>query len=478
MAETYDFDVAVVGSGPAGYVAGIRAAQLGARACVIEKGHLGGVCTNVGCIPTKALWHTASTALRLERAAEIGLRVGDVSVDWPALAKRRDKILDTLRGGIKGLLSGNKVELIQAEAAFADPHTLKLTGADGRDTVSAARIFIATGSRPVELKSAPFDHKAIIDSSDAVSANDLPDSVLIIGGGYIGLEFANIYTACGVEVTVVEALDRLLPAMDEDCARVVTKTLKQRKVPVHTGKRLEKVESGEDGVRATLSDGTEIEAQRMLVCVGRKPDTGGVDIAAAGLEAGEKGELVVNEHLQTAQPHIYAIGDVTGRAMLAHVGSYEGTIAAAHATGTISARMDYRVVPGLRVRAPGGGDRRHERGGGEGGGGRDRREEVPLPRARQGALHRRDRGAGEDDLRRLDRADTGRAHVRAGRQLAAGRGRAGDQAGVHGRGAGRHDPHAPDAAGVAARGGGGGGGDADQLERVRPKRRCSLFVVR
>ena len=345
MADKFDFDLAVVGSGPAGYVAAIRAAQLGARVCVIEKGHLGGVCTNVGCIPTKALWHTASTALRLEKAAEIGLRVGEVSVDWPALAKRRDKILDTLRGGIKGLLSGNKVELIQAEAAFADPHTLKLAGADGRESVSADRIFIATGSRPAELKSAPFDHKTIIDSSDAVSANDLPDSVLIIGGGYIGLEFANIYTACGIEVTVVEALDRLLPAMDVDCARVVTKTLKQRKVPIHTGKRLQEVESGEDGVRATLSDGTQIEAQRMLVCVGRKPDTGGVDIAAAGLEAGEKGELVVNEHLQTAQPHIYAIGDVTGRAMLAHVGSYEGTIAAAHATGTISARMDYRVVP-------------------------------------------------------------------------------------------------------------------------------------
>jgi dihydrolipoamide dehydrogenase len=345
MAESYDFDIAVIGSGPAGYVAGIRAAQLGARVCVIEKGQLGGVCTNVGCIPTKALWHTASTALRLESAAEIGLRVGDVSVDWPALAKRRDKVLDTIRGGVKALLSGNKVELIQAEAAFADPHRLKLAGAAGRDTVSAARIFIATGSRPVELKSAPFDHQAIIDSSDAVSANELPDSVLIIGGGYIGLEFANIYTACGVEVTVVEALDRLLPAMDEDCARVVTKVLKKRRVPVHTGKRLEKVERGKGGVRATLSDGTKLEAQKLLVCVGRRPDRGGVDIAAAGLEEGEKGELVVNEHLQTAQPHIYAIGDVTGRAMLAHVGSYAGTVAAAHATGKITARMDYRVIP-------------------------------------------------------------------------------------------------------------------------------------
>ena len=345
MADTYDFDVAVVGSGPAGYVAGIRAAQLGARACVIEKGRLGGVCTNVGCIPTKVLWHTAAAALRLENAAEIGLRVGDVGVDWPALAKRRDAVLETLRGGIKGLLSANKVELIQAEAAFADPHTLALKGEGGRDRLTAARIFIATGSRPVELPNARFDHKAIVDSTDAVSANALPDSVLIIGGSYIGLEFASIYTACGIEVTVVEALDRLLPAMDEDCARVVAKMLKKRKVAVHTGKRLEKVETGKTGVRATLSDGTKVEAQQMLVCVGRRPDTGGLEIGRAGIEAGPKGELPVNEHMQTALPHVYAIGDVTGRVMLAHVGSHEGVVAAAHATGKISARMDYRVVP-------------------------------------------------------------------------------------------------------------------------------------
>jgi len=345
MADTYDFDVAVIGSGPAGYVAGIRASQLGARACVIEKGHLGGVCTNVGCIPTKALWHTAALALRLEKAAEIGLRAENVAVDWPALAKRRDKILDTIRGGIKGLLSGNKVELIRAEATFADPHTLNLKGEGSAEKITAEKIFIATGSRPVELPNAPFDHKVVIDSSDAVSASDLPDSVLIIGGGYIGLEFANIYTACGVEVTVVEALDRLLPAMDEDCARVVTRTLKKRKVAIHTGKRLEEVEAGDDGVRATLSDGTELEAQRMLVCVGRRPDAGGLDIGRAGLEAGEKGQVPVNEHMQTSQPHIYAIGDVTGRAMLAHVASHEALVAAAHATGSVSAAMDYRVVP-------------------------------------------------------------------------------------------------------------------------------------
>ena len=466
MADSYDFDVAVVGSGPAGYVAGIRASQLGARVCVIEKARLGGVCTNVGCIPTKVLWHTASTALRLENAAEIGLRVGDVGVDWPALAKRRDAVLETLRGGIKGLLSAAKVELIQAEAAFADPHTLALKGADGREKLTAARIFIATGSRPVELPSARFDHKVVIDSSDAVSANELPGSVLIIGGGYIGLEFASIYTACGIEVTVVEALDRLLPGMDEECARLVVKTLKKRKVAIHTGKRLEKVEAGKAGVRATLSDGTKLEAQQMLVCVGRRPDTGGLEIGKAGIEAGPKGEVPVNEHLQTKQPHIYAIGDVLGRVMLAHVGSHEGTVAAAHATGTISARMDYRVVPACvfvypEIAVVGMTEEKAKEAAGE-----IVVKKFPFRALGQGPRDGRDGGAGEDGLRCENGPDIGRAHVRAGGERPARRGGAGHQARMHRRGAGAHDPHAPDAAGGAARGGGGRDRDADQLERM------------
>ncbi|MFO7958263.1 MAG: dihydrolipoyl dehydrogenase [Candidatus Brocadiia bacterium] len=345
MSTDYDFDVAVIGSGPAGYVAAIRAAQLGASACVIEKGRLGGVCTNVGCIPTKVLWHTASVALHLEKAEEFGLDVSEVSVNWPHVAERRDGILETLRNGIGALLNGNEVELIEGEASFADPHTLEIASEAGVDKLTADKIMIATGSRPVELPDVPFDHERIIDSSDAVTADELPGSVIIIGGGYIGLEFASIYTACGVEVTIVEALDRLLPAMDADCAREVTKFLKKRNVTLHTGVTLDEVDTGDSGVKGELSDGTEVEAEQMLVCVGRRPDCGDVGVERVAIETEENGAIAVNEHMQTSQPHIYGIGDVNGRLMLAHVGSQEGLVAAAHATGEISAEMDYRVAP-------------------------------------------------------------------------------------------------------------------------------------
>jgi len=345
MSRDYDFDVAVIGSGPAGYVAGIRAAQLGASACVIEKGRLGGVCTNAGCIPTKVLWHTAGVALELEKAHELGLDVGDASVNWPRVAERRDGIVETLRNGIRGLLKGSNVKLIRGEASFADPHRLAIASEEGTDELTAEKIIVATGSRPVELPNVPFDHELVIDSSDAVGADELPGSVVIIGGGYVGLEFAGIYAACGVDVTIVEALDRLLPAMDEDCAREATKFLKKRKVPIHTGVTLDEVEPGEAGVKGKLSDGTEVSGEKMLVCVGREPDCSGVNIEAVGIEREANGAIPVNEHMQTSQPHIYAVGDLNGRLMLAHVGSQEGLVAAAHATGTISAAMNYRVAP-------------------------------------------------------------------------------------------------------------------------------------
>ncbi len=346
MGEKYDYDVAVIGSGPAGYVAGIRAAQYGAGVCVIEKGPLGGVCTNAGCIPTKVLWHTAGVALRLDKADELGLEVGDVSVNWPRLAERREGILDTLRNGIQALLKGNGVELIRGQASFAGAHTLNISdGGGGAEQVTADKIIAATGSRPVELPHAPFDHEVIIDSTDAVTADELPASVVIIGGGYIGLEFASIYTACGAEVTIVEALDRLLPGMDEDCAQEVTRFLKHQGVAIHTGVTLDGVEHGNGSVTGKLSDGTEVAGEKMLVCVGRRADASTLELEAVGVETEESGAMAVNEHMQTSQPHVYAVGDVNGRLMLAHVGSQEGLVAAAHATGTITARMDYRVAP-------------------------------------------------------------------------------------------------------------------------------------
>jgi dihydrolipoamide dehydrogenase len=345
MTDKYDFDVAVIGAGPAGYVAGIRAAQLGARTCVIEKGELGGVCTNVGCIPTKALWHAARVLLQARRAREFGMEPGDIRPDFRAAAARRNGVVERLRGGIKALLAGNKVELMRAEARFRDAHTLHLEGPGLSRDLTARRIIVATGSRSAALPMAPFDHRTVVDSGDAVLADELPESVLIVGGGYIGVEFAGIYSAFGVPVTIVEALDRLLPGLEEDCAAEVARALKKSGAAIHTGTQLDSVSTDDGGVRAKLSNGEEVLARQMLVCVGRRPDCSGLDVEKAGLAAGPKGELKVNEHMQTAQPHVYAAGDVVGDPLLAHVASREAIVAASHATGSITAAMDYRVVP-------------------------------------------------------------------------------------------------------------------------------------
>jgi dihydrolipoyl dehydrogenase len=346
MSDTFDYDIAVIGAGPAGYVAAIRAAQLGAQVCIIEKGALGGTCTNIGCIPTKAMRHSAHVLLTALEGAKFGVNAGGAVLDFAAAAAHRDGVIAKLTGGIKGLLKGNKVDLIVGAASFEDAHTLAVASGDETPRlVTAEKVFIATGSVPIDLPMAKFDHEHILDSGDMLTATTLPESLIIVGGGYIGIEFAGIYAACGVPVTVVEALDDILPGSDPDCAKIVRKNLKKRKVKLLTGAALESVEVAADGVTAKLAGDKEVSAAAMLVCVGRRADCTGLAAENAGLEVGDRGELAVDEHMQTTVPHIYAIGDVTGGPLLAHVGSQEGLVAAAHAMGSITAKMDYAVVP-------------------------------------------------------------------------------------------------------------------------------------
>jgi len=347
MAQGYDYEIAVIGSGPAGYVAAIRAAQLGARTCLIEKGRMGGTCTNIGCIPTKALWYAAHMLLTVERAGDFGIELGEAAYEFAPAARHRDTVVARLRKGVAGLIKANGVDVIAGSASFTDAHTLHVDGDAEARTVTAEKVFIATGSRPVELPVAPFDHETVVSSADAVLADTLPGSVIVVGGGYIGVEFASIYAAFGVPVTIVEILDSLLPGVDPDCTSVVATALKKRGVKILTGVALESIEKADAGVTAKLSDSTELSAAKVLVCVGRRPDCAGLAIEKAGLELGESGEIVANEHMQTAQPHIYAIGDVCGGMLLAHVASREACVAAAHATGELSAAMDYRVVPAV-----------------------------------------------------------------------------------------------------------------------------------
>ena len=352
MGNQYDFDIAVIGGGPAGYVAAIRATQLGASVAVIEKGHLGGACTNVGCIPTKALIHVARSMLEMDRAATFGLGDGRTELDFSRTAKHRDQVVAKLRKGVGTLLKGNKVELIRGAASFKDDHTLSVASDDAAREVSAARIMIATGSAPVELPAMPFDGDRVISSSTAVGLDELPESLLMVGAGYIGCEFASAFVTFGVDVTIVEALDGILPLMDTDCGKEVFKLLKKRGATIHTSTRVEKLETTKSCVTASLSNGKKVTAERALICVGRRPSTEGLALENAGVATDDRGGLVVNEHMQTSVPHIYGIGDAAGGILLAHVASAEGLVAAAHATGTLSAKMDYRVVPACAFTLP------------------------------------------------------------------------------------------------------------------------------
>ncbi len=352
MGKNYDFDVAVIGGGPAGYVAAIRAAQLGARAALIEKSHLGGVCTNAGCIPTKVLIHAASLLLQLEHGEKFGIHAGDVRLDFKQLAARRDEVVARLRKGVESLLKLNKVELLRARASFEDDHTLSLSLGGKREKLTAQRIMIASGSGPVGLPAAPFDGERVIDSTGAVNMESLPESLLIVGAGYIGCEFAGAFSALGVQVTVVELLERIMPEMDADCSREVARLLKKRGAKILTSTSIEKLDRKKDAVTALLSSGEQVTARKAIICVGRRPNSDRLGLENAGVKTGERGEVTVNEHMQTSRPHIYAIGDVTGGIMLAHVASREATVAAAHATGALTARMDYRVVPACAFTFP------------------------------------------------------------------------------------------------------------------------------
>lgn len=352
MGEKYDFDVAVIGGGPGGYSAAIRASQLGARVAVIERGYLGGVCTNVGCIPTKVLVHAAKLRTQIEKAGEVGIEVPEHTLDFAALADKRDGIVAKLRKGIGSLLKGNKVELVRGEASFKDDHVLEVSGTDGTTQLSSEKIFIATGSKAADLPVLQADGRTVMTSAHAIGLRELPDSIAIVGGGYIGCEFAGVLSKFGVDVKVVELMDHVLPWMDPECGQEVAKRLKKSGVDTHTSTRVEDCQIGDTGVKMQLTGGDELETEKALLCVGRTPQTKGLNLEAAGLETAENGSLAVNEHMQTSEPHIYAIGDVTGQHLLAHVALHEATTAAAHATGTLTASVDYRVVPACVFTSP------------------------------------------------------------------------------------------------------------------------------
>jgi len=333
MAETYDYDVVIMGSGPGGYVAAIRASQLGLKACVIEKGKTGGVCLNIGCIPSKSLIHQAETFRSIADLKNMGVTVDESTLDYRAVFAMSRKAADTLSKGVGFLLKKNKIDLIQGFGKLQGPHEVSV---DGERNVSGKYIVIATGSRPRSIPGFDYDGDSVISSDGVLMLEKLPKSIIILGGGYIGVEFAHIMNAFGVEVTVVELLDRLIPIEDEESSTVLQRAFRRRKIGMYTSTKAVSLEKSSKSVTVHVEtkDGekTRLEAEKLLVVVGRAPNTEDIGLEAVGIEM-EKGFVTVGDYYVTSVQSVYAIGDVVQSPQLAHVASKEGEIAAEHMAG-------------------------------------------------------------------------------------------------------------------------------------------------
>jgi dihydrolipoamide dehydrogenase len=352
---TEERDLIVIGSGPGGYVAGIRAAQLGMRVSVVERDpKFGGTCLHRGCIPTKALLHTAGLLEEIGRAGQFGVTVGDAEVDLAAAHAYKDKVVAKNAKGIEFLFRKNEVEGLHGTGRVLGPHEVEVSGPDGKRTYRARNILIATGSVPRDIPPAPADGERILNSDHILRIPEVPDSLIVLGAGAVGTEFASIFAAFGTRVTLVELLPRVLPIEDEEVSAELEKAFRKRGIEVRTGVKLSEVETGEDGVRARLEGGDRaewLEASKLLVAVGRAPVTAELGLEGVGLEL-DRGYVPVDEYMQTPVPSIYAIGDVVDTPWLAHVASAEGILAVEHMAGEPARPLNYDQVPSVTYCQP------------------------------------------------------------------------------------------------------------------------------
>jgi dihydrolipoamide dehydrogenase len=350
MTERKKFQVAVIGSGPGGYVAAIRAAQLGASVALIEKEMLGGTCLNVGCIPTKTLLANASVLHQIKRAESFGISVGPVAVHYEKMKARKDQVVAKMRGGLEGLLKSNQVTVFRGTASFESPHALKIMGQDNL-FIDAEKIIIATGSVPMDVSAFPCDHDRILNSTSILELTHIPKTLAIVGGGYIGCEFASLFAELGTKVTILEALPTILSLQGTSVAQFMTKALMARGVEIQTNVKVQSIHNQKSHATIQLEGGKTLDAEIALVSIGRKVYTNGLHLEKAGLLAGERGVLTTNERMETEVPGIYAIGDVTGKWMLAHVASHQGIVAAMNAVGR-EASVHYEAVPAVIFTSP------------------------------------------------------------------------------------------------------------------------------
>lgn len=349
MAEPYD--VVIIGGGTGGYVAAIRAAQLGLRTALVERDKLGGTCVHVGCIPTKVMLHTAELAEQLKDAADLGLSVGAATIDLAAVHRRRTKVVETLFNGVQFLMRKNKIDVFAGDARFLTAQKIAIALADGSETELGARhVIIATGSAPRSIPGIDIDNVRILDSTGALNLEQIPRSIAILGAGPVGVEFASIFRAFGSEVTLIELLPTLLPLEDEEIGRTLERSFARRGIKSFTQATAQRAKVAGDRVTMSLAKGSEtqtIEAEYLLVAIGRAPVTAGLSLDEAGV-ATEKGAVKVDDALQTTAPTVYAIGDVlTGQKpyRLAHVSSDEGSAVAERIAGEGGHPLNYEAMP-------------------------------------------------------------------------------------------------------------------------------------
>jgi dihydrolipoamide dehydrogenase len=336
------YDIAFLGGGPAGYQGAIRAAQLGARVAVVEERFVGGVCLNWGCIPTKAVRASAEAGRALRRAKEYGFKPVEAVPEIAAIIARKQRVVTGLRTSIERLFQAHKIDLIEARGALVGPGRIEAQIAGAAHLVEAAKVVIATGSRPAGLPMIPPSPRVFL-ADEMLDISYLPQQLLVIGGGAVGVEMAAIFRELGSQVVLVEALDQILPYEDRETASSLLSILQRRKVKVSCGTTVESVTETGEGFVVRLSDGTELTPDTILQAVGRRFNTERIGLETLGIEI-ERGRIVVNEHLETNLPGHYAAGDVIGGWLLAHVAFAEGICAAEHALG-LGSVMDYRVVP-------------------------------------------------------------------------------------------------------------------------------------
>jgi dihydrolipoamide dehydrogenase len=343
--EKKRYDIAILGSGPGGYVAAIKASQSGKKVCIIEKGLTGGSCLNVGCIPTKTLISSAHLLHKMQHSEDFGIQCGQISFDYAKMKTRKDSVVSKIRKSLEGLIGSNTIAIIRGFGEFISPREIRVKGHDNV-VVHADKIIIATGSEPLDIPAFPCDHERILNSTSALEVTSLPKTLAVIGGGYIGCEFASMFHELGVKVTILEALPSIVSLQGKTVSGVLTQAFTRKGIDVQTNVFVEGIDKKEKGLSIRLKDKPPFECDLALVSVGRKIVSQGIGLENAGVATGDKGAILVNERMETNVPGIYAIGDVTGKAMLAHVASHQGIVAASNATGH-AAVMHYEAVPAV-----------------------------------------------------------------------------------------------------------------------------------